>query len=353
MNPTPAARPAALAFFVLVSFVAVAALTGCGRDADKGHDLKLAQGDLTDEEKTRVVARIGEEVITLEQFEARLGQQSPFARIRYDNPQRKREFLDGLVRFELIAAEAARQGLGDDPNVVLARKQALVGAFTEKLLAERVKPADITAAEIRDYYDRHPDQYARKAQVRIAHLRVAEEETARALLAGLRQAIEPDPTRAPALFADAVREHSDDATTRETGGDLGFVGEPGVSRTETQATVPPAVAAAGFVIEAIGDLAPEPIKTSAGWHLVQKTDARPAERRPLEDVQGAIRNTLYRQKKTAAMEAFVADLRARARVEIDDAVLAQAKQPPPGPVPGIAPPIAPPEAREAQENPPR
>jgi hypothetical protein len=70
-------------------------------------------------------------------------------------------------------------------------------------------------------------------------------------------------------------------------------------------------------------------------------------------VQGAIRNTLYRQKKTAVMEAFVADLRARAKVEIDDAVLAQAKQPPPGPVPGIAPPIAPPEAREAQENPPR
>jgi parvulin-like peptidyl-prolyl isomerase len=72
-----------------------------------------------------------------------------------------------------------------------------------------------------------------------------------------------------------VRRHSDDATTREAGGDLGFVGEPGVSRTETQATVPPALAAAGFAIETIGDLAPEPIKTSAGWHLVQKTDARP------------------------------------------------------------------------------
>lgn len=353
MNHPPAARLASPLVTLAIAFALALALTGCGRDADKGHDLKLAQGDLTDEEKTRVVARIGEEVITLEQFEARLGQQSPFARIRYDSPQRKREFLDGLVRFELIAAEAARQGLGDDPNVVLARKQALVGVFTEKLLAERVTPADITSAEIRDWYDRNPDQYARKAQVRIAHLRVAEEETARALLAELRQAIAPDPAQAAALFADAVRRHSDDATTREAGGDLGFVGEPGVSRTDTQATVPPALAAAGFAIETLGDLAPEPIKTSAGWHLVQKTDARAPERRPFEDVQGAIRNTLYRQKKTAVMEAFVADLRARAKVEIDDAVLAQAKQPPPGPVPGIAPPIAPPEAREAQENPPR
>lgn len=323
------------------------ALLACGRDADKGAEQKLAQGDLTPEEKARVVARIGDEVITLEEFEARLGAQSPFARIRYDSPQRKREFLDGLVRFELIAAEAERQGLGDDPAVVLARKQALVTAFAEKVIAERVSPGDITDAEIRAWYDSHPEDYDRPAQVRVAHLRLADEAEARARLAELQAAIAPDPKKARELFADAVRRHSDDAATRDRGGDLGFVGEPGVSRTETQATVPPPVAAAAFTLDAVGELASEPVKSSQGWHLVQKTGFRRPYRRAFEDVAGAIRNSLYRKKKTEVMEAYVAELRQKARVEIDEAALAAAVQPPQGPTPGIAPPIAPPAAREA------
>ncbi|MCB9553854.1 MAG: peptidyl-prolyl cis-trans isomerase [Myxococcales bacterium] len=331
--------------------LALTGLTGCGRDANKGADVNLAQGDLTPEEKGHVVARIGEQTITLEEFEARLGAQSPFARMRYDSPQRKREFLDGLVRFELIAAEAARQGFDRDPAVVLARKQALVTAFVEKWLAERVSAADVTDAEIEAWYQGHPEEYDRPAQVRIAHLRVADEARARALLTELQAAVAADPKTAREVFAEAVRRASDDEATRDQGGDLGFVGEPGVSRTETQATVPPPVAAAGFTLDAVGALAPAPIKSSQGWHLVQKTGFRRPYRRALDDVRGAIRNTLYRQKKTAAMEAFVAELRQQAKVEIDEAALAAAKQPPPGPTPGIAPPIAPPEAREAQGAP--
>lgn len=321
-------------------------LIGCGRDADKGAQQNLAEGDLTAEEKARVVARIGDAIITLEDFEARLSAQAPFTRIRYDTPQRKREFLDGLVRFELLALEAERQGFADDPGVELARKQAMVQTFIEQRLETLVRPEQITDAELRAYYDAHIDEFDRPAQVRIAHLRVADETEARKLLAELQAHVKEDPRKARDTFADYVRRHSDDVETRADGGDLGFVGEPGVSKTRTQGAVPPAVATAGFALAGVGQIADAPIQTSAGWHLVQKTGFRRPHRRTFEDVKSRLRNTVYRQRKSEAMEKYVADLRAKATITVDDDALAAAEQAPQGATRGIAPPIAPPEARE-------
>lgn len=338
--PQPAIASPRWGIVLLAALTAMAlALGGCQRDETKGDDLALAKGDLTPEEKAEIVARVDDAVITLEQFESRLNQQSPFARARYDSPQRKKEFLDGLVRFELIAAEAQRKGYGEHPDVVLARKQEMVRQFTAGELRDLVKLEDITEADVRGYYDANQDEFDRPAQVRAAHLLAKTEDDARRLLAQARELIAADPLKARDVFARVVREASEDDATRVKGGDLGFFGEPGVSKTIDQGQVPVAVARAAFGLAAVGDLAPEPIKTGAGWHLVQKTGFRRPYKRQFEDVRTSIRNTLFRQRKGKAMEQYVADLRAKAKIEIDEARLAEAKaRPQTGPLPRIAPP---------------
>ncbi len=322
----------------LTALTALAALAGCGDDAKKGADLTLAAGDLKDGEKGRVVARIGDEAITVEEFEARLNQQSPFVRSRYDSPQRKKDFLDSLVRFELIAAEAERQGYGDDPDVKLAKKQAMVRAFTTGELRDLVSLSDITDADIEAYYTANEGEFVRPAQVRIAHLVVPDEAQAQALLAEVRGLIAADPLKARAIFAEFVRLRATDEQARLDAGDIGFVGEPGVSKTDNQAKAPPAVARAAFDLKAVGDLAPAPVKSSAGWHLVQKTGFRRPYRRELSDAATRIRNTLFRQRKAEAMEAFVQDLRGKATITIDDAALEAVKVSPAPPKRGFLPP---------------
>src|SRR4051812_48706102 len=56
-------------------------------------------------------------LITSDEFKARLDEQSPFIRARYTTVERKKEFLENLVRQEVLAAEAERQGLDKDPDV--------------------------------------------------------------------------------------------------------------------------------------------------------------------------------------------------------------------------------------------
>ncbi len=314
---------------ILISTLAL--LASCAdpaaENAAKGIQI-AAEGDLTPEEKGKVVARIGDRVITLDEFERRLNQQSPFARARYNSPDRKREFLDSLVRFELLAKEAEAKGLDRDPDVLLARKQAMVKRLTATEIRDLVKLADITEADITAYYDEHKDEFDKAAEVRASHILLPDEAAARALLPKLQAAVAKDKKKARGVFEDFARKHTTDKATRDRGGDLQFFGEPGKSRVKRSPiapSVPPAVATAAFGLAGVGHLHPEPIKTSQGWHLIQKTGFRRPYKRELADVKTTIRNKLFRVRKGKAMENYVKALTAASTITIDDAVLSEAK----------------------------
>src|SRR3954471_4812152 len=79
---------------LLLAGFAVASVAGCKRDGKSGP----------------VVAKIGSETITAAEFKKRLDETSPFLRARYNTVERKKEFLESLIRNELLAQEAERQG---------------------------------------------------------------------------------------------------------------------------------------------------------------------------------------------------------------------------------------------------
>ena len=333
---------------LLTAALATLGLAGCRDDAAKSAGgIALAQGDeLTPEEKGRVVAKIGDETITLADFERRLNQQSPFARARYNSLERKREFLDSLVRFELLAREARKRGYDKDPDVVLAHKQAMVKRFTSEEVSNLVKMGDVTDAEVQAHYDAHPEEYDKPGEVRGAHILLPDEPAAKALLVEISAKVQAEPLKAREIFADYAKANSTDVATRETGGDLQFFGQPGTSRVDRgpmQPPVAPPVALAAFAIDKVGDVAPAPVKSSAGWHLVQKTGFRRPYKRELDDVKTSIRNKLFRERKGRAMQDFVQGLRDSAGVTIDEAVLEQVTvEAPKGPMPDLSQPRLPP-----------
>src|SRR5688572_25940826 len=60
------------------------------------------QHGLTEEQGKKVLAKVGDTEITVADFAERLSAQSPYLRSRYSSPERRREFLDSMVRFELL-----------------------------------------------------------------------------------------------------------------------------------------------------------------------------------------------------------------------------------------------------------
>jgi len=65
-----------------------------------------SEGDLK-----QAVARVDNVHITVGEFQERLNQLSPFIRARYTSLERKKEFLDNMVRFEVLAQGGASRAV--------------------------------------------------------------------------------------------------------------------------------------------------------------------------------------------------------------------------------------------------
>src|SRR6266851_2398350 len=116
------------------------------------------------------VAHVGDEVITAEEFKRRIDEQSPFLRARYGTLERKKELLEALIRNELLAQEAQRQGLDKSPAVRDATKRAMIQELIKKQLDEKMSGSDIPEAELRAFYEAHLDDYVKPERARVYHI---------------------------------------------------------------------------------------------------------------------------------------------------------------------------------------
>lgn len=109
--------------------------------------------------RDRVLARIGSRTITVGEYMDALAAEAPLVRMRFDSAERKKAFLDSLVRVELLAQEAERRGLDRDPEVLHRVKRALADKLLEQLRRDLVKPGAISDANALAYYGAHRDDY--------------------------------------------------------------------------------------------------------------------------------------------------------------------------------------------------
>src|SRR6185312_7258176 len=73
-----------------------------------------------------VVAHVGNDVITSDEVKARMGEQAPYMRARLNDPTARKEFLENLVKIEVFAQEADKEGLGKAPEVQAQFRRLLV-----------------------------------------------------------------------------------------------------------------------------------------------------------------------------------------------------------------------------------
>jgi parvulin-like peptidyl-prolyl isomerase len=234
------------------------------------------------------------------------------------------------VQFELLARDAEQRGLMHSPEVERIGKQAMVQHMLQDLFDRGgVKLEDITQAEIQRYYDEHASDFHKPAQVRASHILFKDRGSAERCL---KQLLDHDhdqdhrlrnPQDAE-LFRKLALTLTQDASTRESAGDLRFFSETPDPAGETDAPKrPAAVRKAAFTLQNIGDIAPQIVQSPEGFHIVQLTGKRDALERSVEDARRMIQNKLWRQRREKAIEDFVADLRQKADVRENRDALAE------------------------------
>jgi peptidyl-prolyl cis-trans isomerase C len=304
----------------LLSSLTVVALLGC----QKGSSADRITIDLAQKPKdgTTPLVKFNGGSLTVEEVNRQLSSLPPMVRMRLQTPAARKDYVEGLVRVELLAREAVRQGLQNEPDVQETVKKALAQKALQHALEKNApQPSE---EEVKAWYDSHPADYQRPESIQLQDLflaadakdaakrktRAAEAEKLRAKA----RALKPDDEQG---FATLVRASSDDALTKNIGGDLRPMTLP-----ELEARYGTEIGAPAKALQATGDISPV-VATGKGFHVLRLKARTPARVLSLDEVKPQIRNRLYSERRTAASDELMKRLKSESGFTLDEAALAQ------------------------------
>jgi peptidyl-prolyl cis-trans isomerase C len=306
-------------YFLVVAAALVLGACHKKSDEDKAGRSSRAQGGPTAppqsaEELKTPLAKIDDVVITLGEFQERINRQSPYIRARYTSLEQKKEFLDSLVRFEILAKEAYRRGLDKDPEVVRTMKQVMIQKLMRDEFDAKVTADNVPEAEMKAYYDANLVEYVKPEEVRVSAIILKNKAQAERVL--LEAKGEAGKTNKG--FRDLVMKYSTDEETKLRGGDLRYL--------DLQSKdAPSAVIKGAFTLVNTGDVSGVVDAGNGTFYILKQTGRRKAMTKSFEDAKAQIRNKLFREKRLAAQKDFIDNLRAKAKIEINEPNLAKVR----------------------------
>jgi foldase protein PrsA len=225
-------------------------------------------------------------------------------------PQQTADTLNRLINNILVKDEAKRQGVNITKKEIekWAKDNGIKGKLsyamrtiietsllTEKLIIKK-KGINITNEDVKMYFEKNREKLAQPEQVRLKQIFVKSAKDADDILVALN---------AGANFEKMAQAKSEDASSRDKGGDMGFF---------SKGMLVPEIEKAAFSMKQ-GGISPV-IQSQAGFHIiktVEKKKAIPAKfnTKMKKDIRGFLKN----QQIQAALPEWLEALRKKAEIK--------------------------------------
>ena len=294
----------------------------------------LALAACKSEKSGPVVAKVGDETITADELKHRLDETSPFLRARYTTLDRKKEFLENLIRNELLAQEAQRQGLDKSPAVKEQMKRAMIQELIRRQLDEKLTGQDISEDDLKKFYEAQLAEFVKPARARVFHIFLPakdakERAAARKHGAELLKDIDAREKKGEVnAFQTVAMKESKDPLSAPLGGDLRFL-----SRDELAKSYNVELANAAFDLKNPGEKS-GPIDTPAGVEVVKLQVKTVEMNRSFADSKESIRGRMARERRSRDYDEWIKRLRDNTTVAIYDGELDKVQVAPAPPAPG-------------------
>lgn len=273
------------------------------------------------EQRKIVVAKIGDKTITLGDLEARLDQETPPVKSQFASVQKRKDYLGKMVQFEVLVAEAQRQGLDKDPEVLEAMRQMMVRKYLQEAAKDEVDPKALPEADLKAYYDANRGVFHKPEMVEISHMLLADKAKAEQVRAELQRGSDGNTSKLVALWNDYVGRYSEDKATVQYLGALGAVPkEPppatAMDELEHYNAIPKALIEAAFAAEtySVGPV----VQSDKGYHVFMVTSRTPAVDKSFDEAKESIRSRIAKRERDLRRERLLAELRKKTPVEIND-----------------------------------
>jgi peptidyl-prolyl cis-trans isomerase C len=233
------------------------------------------------------------------------------------SPQQRTQALDNLIRAQLIADEALKEGLNKQTETAqllkMERLNVLEQALSQKYLAGQQPSDDELQAEYNAEVAKMP-----KEEYHARHILVSTQDSAEDVIKRLKKGQK----------FDALAKADSMDSSKTNGGDLGWF-------TLDHMVKPFADAVAGLKV---GQYTTTPVQTQYGWHVIQLLGTRPVNPPPFDQVKQRLAQVLEARK----FRAYTDQLLSTAKVEtfLDPQTDAQTSGKPGMPSPAAAAPAS-------------
>jgi peptidylprolyl isomerase len=251
-----------------------------------------------------IIARIGTSDVTAEEVRAAVAfldprQQAALAR----DPALLSQTLRSLLASRLVLKEALAKKWDQQPAIVAQLARARENLIVESYLQSVTTPPENYPgdADVKAVYDANASAFLVPRRFQLAQIVVivpknadkTAEDTARGKLDEVLKKV-----RQPgADFAVLARNLSDDTSTAERDGEIGWVAEPDL-RPEIRSQI------VGLAKAGVAD----PVRLDDGWHVIKLMDTEASRVRPLAEVRDLLVQRIRTERTEANRRAYVADL---------------------------------------------
>lgn len=291
------------------------------------------------------VASVNGVIISQVQFDNALGYQKEIAALRgvtiteEQMSELKYEVLENLISTELLYQESQKNGIkieekeidesyeaqkqkgqfNTDAELEEALKQSnksiasyraeikqglAIDRFVQKKFTDNTVVSD---SEAKKYYNDYPAYFQVPAQVRVSHIMIivpsnadqSEKEAARAKIEQAMRRLKTGDN-----FENLAREVSEDATSKDNGGDLGYF---------YKGQAPQSFEDAAFALDK--DKISDIVETDSGYHILKLTDKTDAMTISYEEAKNEIIENLKSSKVNSAVDNYIIVLRNRSTIE--------------------------------------
>lgn len=238
-----------------------------------------------------ILATIGGEPITQEEFDLFLQNVPAEQRGYLNHPQARQHYLEQMITMRLFTKEGEELKLEETDEFKKIMEGARKDILSQMAMSEALKGVQVTEEEARAYYEADSSQFMKPETVSAKHILMDSEEK----ILSVKEEIE----KGEKTFEDAAKEYST-CPSNARGGDLGEFGKGQMVAEFEQA------AFAGEIGAVIG-----PVKTQFGYHLIKVEKRSEAAKLSFEEVKERITGGLMQQKQNAAYQAKVKELKAK------------------------------------------
>ena len=235
-----------------------------------------------------ILANVGGMPITSTDVDAFLNSLGTRAQ-SYNNPKGRAVILEQLIGQKLFLLDAMRNLYEAEPAFKAELKRTKEMLLTNYAIDKALAGIHVTEADAKKYYDENPEQFAGEETVNASHILVDSVQTANEVLGKIQNG--------ELSFEEAAQAYSS-CSSKEQGGCLGDFGRGQMVPEFDQACFDMAV----------GELR-GPVQTQFGYHIIRLNAKNAAKPLSFDDVKESILQHLDQEKKQAAYQSKINQLK--------------------------------------------